>query len=56
MPEEFKARMEPHDVPTNDRPEKCAGVTAPSVQLATYAHTRAPEVMFFTITAFPAVT
>ena len=56
MPEELKARMEPPDVPTNDRPEKCAGVTAPSERLATYTHTSVPEVMFFTINAFPAVT
>jgi len=55
LPEEFKARMEPPDVPTNDKPEKCAGVTAPSVRLATYVHTSVPEVMFMVITVFPAV-
>jgi len=55
LPEEFKARMEPPDVPTNDKPEKCAGVTAPSVRLATYVHTSVPEVMFMAITVFPVV-
>ena len=34
-PEEFSARIEPPDVPTTVKFEKCAGVTAPSERVAT---------------------